>query len=42
MRMQGLAVWETLIFLLNAVLFMLVGLQLPLVLEGLDAVHGRR
>ena len=37
MRMQGTAVWETLTFLLNAVLFMLVGLQLPIVLDGLDS-----
>ena len=32
-RMQGIAVWEILIFLLNAVLFLLVGLQLPSVLD---------
>jgi monovalent cation/hydrogen antiporter len=36
MRMQGFAVWNTLIFLLNAVLFVLVGLQLPSVIDGLD------
>jgi Na+/H+ antiporter len=36
-RMQGVAVWEILIFLLNAVLFLLVGLQLPSVL---DQIHG--
>ena len=29
MRLQGVAVWEILTFLLNAVLFLLVGLQLP-------------
>ena len=29
MRLQGMAVWEILTFLLNAVLFLLVGLQLP-------------
>jgi CPA1 family monovalent cation:H+ antiporter len=36
MRLQGYAVWETLVFLLNALLFMLVGLQLPLILDGLS------
>ena len=29
MRLQGVAIWEILTFLLNAVLFLLVGLQLP-------------
>ena len=33
MRIQGVSVWEILTFLLNAVLFLLVGLQLPLVLD---------
>jgi monovalent cation/hydrogen antiporter len=36
MRIQGYAVWEILQFLLNAVLFLLVGLQLPGVIEGLS------
>jgi monovalent cation/hydrogen antiporter len=36
MRLQGVAVWEILTFLLNAVLFLLVGLQLPGVLDGLS------
>ncbi|MFL5825298.1 MAG: Na+/H+ antiporter [Thermoleophilaceae bacterium] len=31
MRMQGAAVWQTLQFLLNAVLFVLIGLQLPVI-----------
>jgi len=35
MRIQGTSVWEILMFLLNAVLFMLVGLQLPRVLEDI-------
>jgi CPA1 family monovalent cation:H+ antiporter len=35
MRLQGFAVWETLVFLLNALLFVLTGLQLPLILDGL-------
>jgi CPA1 family monovalent cation:H+ antiporter len=38
MRLQGVALWEILTFLLNAVLFLLVGLQLPGVL---DALSGR-
>jgi CPA1 family monovalent cation:H+ antiporter len=36
MRLQGYAVWETLVFLLNALLFVLIGLQLPLILDGLE------
>src|SRR5207253_2210011 len=36
MRMQGRAVWETLIFLLNALLFTLVGLQLRPILDTLS------
>jgi Na+/H+ antiporter len=35
MRLQGYAVWETLVFLLNALLFVLIGLQLPTILDGL-------
>jgi Na+/H+ antiporter len=34
-RLQGFAMWELLIFLLNAILFVLVGLQLPHVLNDL-------
>jgi CPA1 family monovalent cation:H+ antiporter len=36
MRLQGVAVWEILTFLLNAILFLLVGLQLPGVIDGLS------
>jgi Na+/H+ antiporter len=36
-RIQGFAFWTILVFVLNAVLFTLVGLQLPGVLDGLDA-----
>ena len=36
MRLQGVAIWEILTFILNAVLFLLVGLQLPTVLDGLS------
>jgi monovalent cation/hydrogen antiporter len=36
MRLQGVAVWEIMTFLLNATLFLLVGLQLPNVLDGLS------
>jgi monovalent cation/hydrogen antiporter len=34
-RLQLTAIWEILVFLLNATLFVLVGLQLPVVLDGL-------
>jgi monovalent cation/hydrogen antiporter len=36
MRLQGVAVWEILTFLLNAVLFLLVGLQLPNVIDDIS------
>jgi monovalent cation/hydrogen antiporter len=36
-RLQSTAVWEILVFLLNATLFILIGLQLPVITEGLDA-----
>jgi monovalent cation/hydrogen antiporter len=37
-RLQGLAVWEIVQYLLNAFLFVLVGLQLPVVLDALHDV----
>jgi CPA1 family monovalent cation:H+ antiporter len=36
MRLQGVSVWEILTFLLNAVLFLLVGMQLPNIIEDLS------
>jgi monovalent cation/hydrogen antiporter len=36
-RLQSTAVWQTLMFLLNATLFILIGLQLPVIMDGLDA-----
>ena len=36
-RLQSFAVREILVFLLNATLFILIGLQLPVMAEGLDA-----
>jgi Na+/H+ antiporter len=36
-RLQATAVWEILTFLLNATLFILIGLQLPVIADGLDA-----
>src|SRR6476661_1350065 len=35
-RMQGLALWSILTFLLNAALFILIGLQLPTIVDGLS------
>jgi monovalent cation/hydrogen antiporter len=34
-RVAGLAVWQVLIFLINGAVFTLIGLQLPIVLDGL-------
>ena len=33
--MQGFAMWSVLTFLLNATLFILIGLQLPVIVDGL-------
>jgi len=35
-RVQGDAVWEIVVFLLNALLFVLIGLQLPVILDKLS------
>src|SRR3954471_584751 len=40
MRIQGQSVWEVTTFLVNAVLFLLVGLQLPGVIDALSGVSG--
>src|SRR5215207_9974356 len=37
-RLQGYAMWSTLTFLLNAALFILIGLQLPTIVDGLSGV----
>lgn len=34
-RIRGFAVWQTVVFFINAVIFLLIGLQIPVVLEGL-------
>ena len=36
MRLQGYATWELVQFLLNGVLFVLIGLQLPHILDGIE------
>jgi Na+/H+ antiporter len=38
MRMQGTAVWELIVYLLNAVLFILIGLQLPNILDAVSGI----
>jgi Na+/H+ antiporter len=35
-RLQAMGTWEVLVFLVNAILFVLIGLQLPVVLDGLS------
>ncbi len=37
-RIQGEAVWEIVTFVLNSALFILVGLQLPTVIDGIDGL----
>jgi monovalent cation/hydrogen antiporter len=41
-RLQGIAVWEIVQYLLNALLFVLVGLQLPVVVDALGDIPGMR
>jgi monovalent cation/hydrogen antiporter len=36
--MQGFAVWEFIVFLINAVLFVLIGLQLPQILDAVSEI----
>jgi Na+/H+ antiporter len=36
-RLQAYAFWEVLVFLINATLFILIGLQLPTVVDGLES-----
>ncbi len=36
-RLQGFALWEILVFLINATLFILIGLQLPVIMDSLDS-----
>ena len=35
-RLQSFALWNILVFLLNATLFILIGLQMPVIADGLD------
>jgi len=42
LRLQGVAVWEIVQYLLNALLFVLVGLQLPVVVDALGDIPGTR
>ncbi len=41
-RLQGVAVWEIVQYLLNALLFVLIGLQLPVVVDALGAFSTAR
>src|SRR4051812_41873243 len=38
MRLRGLAVWELLLFVVNALLFVFIGLELPVILDDLHNV----
>ncbi len=35
-RLQAYSLWEVLTFMLNSLLFVLIGLQLPAILEGIS------
>ena len=37
-RLQAYAFWEVLIFLVNAILFILIGLQLPAIIDNLQSI----
>jgi CPA1 family monovalent cation:H+ antiporter len=41
-RLQGIAVWEIFQYLLNALLFVLIGLQLPVVIDALEDIPAAR
>jgi Na+/H+ antiporter len=41
-RLQGVAVWEIVQYLLNALLFVLVGLQLPIIVDALGEIPDAR
>jgi CPA1 family monovalent cation:H+ antiporter len=41
-RLQGQALWEMVFFVLNATLFMLVGLQLPSIVDSLSGYSGAK
>ena len=41
-RLQGIAVWEITFFILNALLFALIGLQLPVILDALSGYSPAR
>jgi monovalent cation/hydrogen antiporter len=41
-RVQGIAVWEIVQYLLNALLFVLIGLQLPIVIDALGDIPAAR
>ncbi len=38
MRLQGIAVWELIVFIINALLFVLIGLQLPGILDEVSDI----
>ena len=40
-RVQGRSTWEIFVYLLNALLFVLVGLQLPIILDDLGGISAR-
>lgn len=40
-RLKAGAIWTSLVFILNAVVFFLIGLQLPVIIKGLDGGLGK-
>ena len=40
-RLQGVGLWEVIFFVLNGLLFALVGLQLPVILDALSGTRRR-
>jgi monovalent cation/hydrogen antiporter len=38
-RIQANAVWDTMIFILNGIIFILIGLQLPMILKNIQGGH---
>ncbi|QKJ30691.1 Na+/H+ antiporter [Mucilaginibacter mali] len=38
-RIKGFSVWESFVFILNGIVFLIIGLELPEIVEGLHAKH---
>lgn len=42
MKFQSNSIWDTLIFLLNGLIFILIGLEFPVTVKSIDPDHNAR